>query len=66
MANGQYDDFALASWSILIELLKHLQSTNVLTRSEVLDILNKAARPMQGAGSMTGAAVIIKNFADSV
>jgi Chromate transporter len=41
------DDFALASWSVIVELLKHLEAKGVLDRIDVLDVLDAAAQPME-------------------
>jgi hypothetical protein len=41
------DDFALASWSVIVELVKHLEAKGVLDRADVLDVLDAAAQPME-------------------
>jgi hypothetical protein len=37
------DDFALASWSLIVELLKRLEVEGVLDRSDVMEVLDAAA-----------------------
>ena len=60
------DDFALASWSVIVELLKHLEAKGVLDRTDVLDVLDAAAYPMEAPTTPAvapEAAVIIRRFA---
>jgi hypothetical protein len=42
------DDFALASWGVMVELLKRLEAEGILERSDVMDVLDAAARPLEG------------------
>lgn len=63
------DDFALASWSVIVELLKHLEAKGVLDRIDVLDVLDADAQPMEAPTTpavMPEAAVIIRRFAASL
>ena len=62
------DDFALASWGVMVELLKRLEAEGILERSDVMDVLDDAARPLEGPATsptMPKAAAIIRRFAAS-
>ena len=62
------DDFALASWGVMVELLKRLEAEGILERSDVMDVLDAAAGPLEGpatSSTMPKAAVIIRRFAAS-
>ena len=62
------DDLALASWGVMVELLKRLEAEGILERSDVMDVLDAAARPLEGlatTSTMPKAAVIIRRFAAS-
>jgi hypothetical protein len=63
------DDFALASWSVIVELLKRLEANGILDRSDIMDVLDDAARPLEGPATsptMPKAAAIIRRFAASL
>jgi hypothetical protein len=61
----QADDFALATWSVMNELLK---AKGVLDRSAIVDLLDRAAKPMERATDATTKAggAIIRRFSESV
>ena len=66
---GRMDDFALASWSVIVELLKRLEANGVLDRSDIMEVLDDAARPLEGpatSSTMPKAAAIIRRFAASL
>jgi hypothetical protein len=63
------DDFALASLRVIVELLKRLEANGVLDRSDIMDLLDNAARPLEGPATsptMPKAAAIIRRFAASL
>ncbi len=52
----------------MVELLKRLEAEGILERSDVMDVLDAAARPLEGpatSSTMPKAAVIIRRFAAS-
>jgi hypothetical protein len=62
------DDFALASWGVIVELMKRLEVEGILDRSDVMEILDAAAAPLEGlatSSTMPKAATIIRRFAAS-
>jgi hypothetical protein len=52
----------------MVELLKRLEAEGILERSDVMDVLDSAARPLEGPATsptMPKAAAIIRRFAAS-
>jgi hypothetical protein len=54
---------------VIVELLKHLEAKGVLDRTDILDVLDAAAQPMEvpmTPAIVPEAAVIIRRFAASL